>query len=288
MILPDFPVKFGCASAGDSVKSKKTKSTEKTRTNVRQKPLDRTSSLPTNPTEKQRGRPPKMPREWVTGRASNYEFQLSEVWPRLEIPLLGARTADEITAAFRESAEPYAAEFVPRLSSDILLLLNDPDFPKRASPRIKFLARSLAGRSQLSFRTSRDICEKAAALERIKSPHRIFRREFYIECSCGYHGPARDNACRKCGAQSPLSLFEWTGRAPLNVSIKRKNKSLQSPQREISPDVAVRKTAESNCVQCECGATIAAATRELALKTLAEHKRLVHPEMTDEQAEEPE
>ena len=271
--------------SGHSVKSKKTKSTEKTRSNIRQKTLDRISSLSTNPTKNQRGRPRKTPWEGVTGRASNYEFQLSEVWARLEIPLSGARTADEVTAAFREFAEPYAGEFVPRLSPDILSLLNDPDFPKRANPRIKFLARSLAGRSPLSFRTSRDICEKAAALERIKSPHRILRREFYIECSCGYQGPARDNACRKCGAQPSPSLYEWTGQAPLNVPIKRKNKTLQSTQREFSPDVAVRRTAESNQVECECGATIAAATRDLALEALAEHKRLVHAEMNDEQAE---
>ena len=29
-----------------------------------------------------------------------------------------------------------------------------------------------------------------------------------IECSCGYQGPARDNACRKCGAEIPLSFEE--------------------------------------------------------------------------------
>jgi hypothetical protein len=229
-----------------------------------------------------------MPWGWVTGRASNYEFQLNQVWARLETPLLRARTADDVTAAFTEFAKPYAGDFVPGLSSDILSSLNDPDFPKRANPRIKFLARSLAGRSSLSFRTSRDICEKAAAQERLKSPHHILRREFYIECSCGYQGPARDDACPKCGAQPALSLYQWTGQAPKNVSIKQKSRTRQSTPREFSQEVVVPKTAESNHVECECGATIAAANRDAALETLAEHKRLVHGQMTDEQAQKPE
>jgi hypothetical protein len=196
------------------VKLEKPKSTKRRRSYGGQKSLDRILSSAANPEKKKRGRPRKLPWDTVTGRASNYEFQLKEVWDRLETPLLSTKTEDGVTAAFRQFAEPYAREFVPRLSADILLLLNDPDFPRRTIPRIKFLACSLGGRSTLSFRTSRDICEKAAAQERLKSPHRILRREFYIECSCGYQGPALDNACRKCGAQPQLSLHEWTGQAP--------------------------------------------------------------------------
>jgi len=178
--------------------------------------------------------------------------------------------------AFRQFAEPYARQFVPGLSGDILSLLNDPDFPQRAIPRIKFLARSLAGRPTLSFRTSRDICEKAAAQEKLKSPHRILRQEFYIECSCGYQGPALDNACRKCGAQSPLSLYVWTGQAPRLPSDENKRKIPKATRRESEQQVVLPKATESNHVQCECGATIAAASREKALEALAEHKRLVH------------
>jgi len=163
---------------------------------------------------KKRGRPRKIPREWVTGRASNYEFQLGQVWEKLEPSLLQAKNADEVTESFANFAQPYASEFVQRHSSDVLLLLKDPDFPKRAEPRVKFLARSLAGRTQYSFRTSRDICEKSTIQEERKSPHRILRREFFIECSCGYQGPALDNKCRKCGAEPQLSLIDWTGRAP--------------------------------------------------------------------------
>lgn len=167
------------------------------------------------PEKKKPGRKRVTPWEWVTGRAPNYEFQLKAVWDNLEPRLVQAKTEAGVIAAFTEFGKPYEREFVPGFASDILTLLNDPDFPKRAAPRIRFLARSLAGRPSISFRTSRDICEKAAKQEKLKSPHWIIRREFYVECSCGYKGPALDNACRQCGAQPLPSLYEWTGKAPL-------------------------------------------------------------------------
>lgn len=217
-----------------------------------------------------------LPWDTVTGRASNYEFQLKEVWDRLATPLLCAKTAAEVTVAFRECAQPYVGEFVPGLSSDILLLLNDPDFPQRGMPEIKFLARSLAGRPSLSFRTSRDICEKAAAQGKLKSHHRILRREFYIECSCGYRGPALDNNCRKCGAEPQLSIDVWTGQAPWIPPNDPKRKTPKATRREYGQEAVVTKATETNHVQCECGATIGAASREKALEALAEHKRLEH------------
>jgi hypothetical protein len=59
----------------------------------------------------------------------------------------------------------------------------------------------LAGRPIVEARTSRDICAKGLAEEKAKSPNKILRREFYVECSCGFKGPALNNACRKCRAQ---------------------------------------------------------------------------------------
>ena len=100
-----------------------------------------------------------LPQDTVAGRASNYERELNEVWERLERPLLNSKTSNEVTEAFKKFAESCAGDFVPRLSSEILLLLNDSDFPQRALPRTRFLARSLGGRPALSFRRSRDICE---------------------------------------------------------------------------------------------------------------------------------
>jgi hypothetical protein len=159
-----------------------------------------TKALDTSSGKRSRGRPQKIPRSWVTGRAENYRKMLAGVWSKLSGPLLAAETEEQIVAAFENCAQPYANEFVPRLASDVLALTRDRGFPKRAKAQIGFLADSLPGRPQITARTSRDICAKHRAIERTKSPHRIIRKEFYVECSCGYKGPARNNACRECEA----------------------------------------------------------------------------------------
>jgi hypothetical protein len=174
-------------------KSKKTASEHK-------EPLDKVSG------KRGKGRPQHIPRSWVTGRAHNYRKMFAEVWSRLGTPLLIAKTEEEVISVFEKYGTPYTTNFVPSHASDILTLIHDPDFPKRTGARIAFLADSLAGRPNVAFRTSRDICGKDRAKERAKSPHKIIRKEFYIECSCGYKGPARDNACRKCGATIPIDM----------------------------------------------------------------------------------
>jgi hypothetical protein len=150
-----------------------------------------------------RGRPYKVLPSVVFGRAENYRRSLGYVWHRLSGALLAATTGEEVIAAFVSHAQPYANEFVPRLAEDILATIHDPKFPKRSGPASNFLADSLAGRPNVVPRTSRDICSNERAKQRVRSPHRILRKEFYIECSCGYKGPARNDACRKCGAQIP-------------------------------------------------------------------------------------
>jgi hypothetical protein len=266
-------------------KSKSPKKPKKKRFKEAKKTLDAFSSSGTNPKKSNRGRKRELPWETVTGRASNYDFQLRDVWQRLEIPLLAAKTEEEVTEAFNRFAQPYAGDFVPRLSSDILSLLNDPDFPQRALPRTKFLARSLGGRSTLSFRRSRDICEEADREEKRKSPHRILRREFFIVCSCGHNGPALDNDCPRCGAQPQLSLDNWTGRAPANTEIKIERKIGKTDLSNLHQD-AVRAV-NSNSVQCECGTTISASSREIALEALAKHKRDEHGEIANQRTEKP-
>lgn len=169
-------------------------------------PRKGTKALDTFAEKRRRGRPEKIPRSWVTGRAKNYRFMLTLRWPTLSGPLLAAETEEQVSAAFQNFAQPYTAEFVPRHTSDILALIRGRGFPKRAKARIGFLADSLGGRPDVELRTSRDICAKERAQERAKSSHKILRREFYVECSCGYKGPARDDACRKCGAEIPRSL----------------------------------------------------------------------------------
>jgi hypothetical protein len=148
-----------------------------------------------------RGRPYYVRHSEVIGRAENYKGILGYVWSDLCGPLVAAKSIEQVIEAFDKYAEAYAREFVPRLAEDILKVVHEPKFPKRQDPQIKFLAESLAGRPNVEPRTSRDICAKHHAIERTKSPHRIIRKEFYVECSCGYKGPAQNDACRKCGAQ---------------------------------------------------------------------------------------
>lgn len=266
-------------------KSKSPKKSKKKRFKGAKKVLDAFLSTTTNLKKNNRGRKRKLPWETVTGRASHYAFQLKEVWHRLGTPLLAARTEDEVTKAFRQFAQPYSGDFVPRLSSDILSLLNDEDFPQRTTAQIKFLARSLAGRPTLSSRRSRDICETEALREKRKSPHRILRREFFIECSCGYNGPALDNDCPGCGAQPQLSLDNWTGRAPEIHEVKTKRKISKTAQPELPQEVAA--AVDPNTVQCECGTTISAPSREIALEALAKHKRDEHGEIANQRTEKP-
>src|SRR3974390_273682 len=164
------------------------------------------NAIDTFPKKRGRGRPERIPRSWVIGRADNCRFSLAQVWPKLRDSLLAAQTEEQVISAFENYGQPYAGELVPRMAPDILALIRDPSFPKRSKAQIGFLADSLAGRPNVQFRTSRDICVKERARQRDKSPHKIVRREFYVECSCGYKGPARNNACRKCRAEIPFSL----------------------------------------------------------------------------------
>jgi hypothetical protein len=149
-----------------------------------------------------RGRPPTIGPAVVFGRAQNYRTMLAAVWPKLRDPLLnvGGLTKEEVTKAFETHAQPYSENFVPGLASYILDVIHERKFPERSKAQVHFLADSLAGRPNVGSRRSRDICAEERAKESAKSPHKILRREFYVECSCGYKGPAQNDACRKCGA----------------------------------------------------------------------------------------
>jgi hypothetical protein len=125
----------------------------------------------------------------------------AEVWSKLQEPLMRAETEAAVIAAIEAYGQPYEHEFVPRFASDILSVIREPKFPKRSVPQTKFLADSLAGRPNVSLRTSRDILSKQARIQNEITPSRIIRKEYYVECSCGYKGPALNDACRKCGAQ---------------------------------------------------------------------------------------
>jgi hypothetical protein len=146
----------------------------------------------------------------VTGRAYNYRLIFNQIWDVLSGQLLNAMTEEQVLQAFARTACKNEFEHIASL---ILAVLHDPDFPKRdRQARINFLADSLAARGVVTPRSSRDICARARAKERRKSAHKILRHEFYVECSCGYKGPARNSACRKCGAEIDFLPQVLTGR----------------------------------------------------------------------------
>jgi hypothetical protein len=191
-------VKSGAVSWRISVKMAKSKKPTK----KPQNPLDR------SPEKRSRGRPYKIRALEVSGRAYNYRLIFNQTWDVLGEQLLKAKTEEEALQAFEGT--PYKNEFAA-LASLILEVLRDADFPKRdKESRINFLADSLAARGVVTPRTSRDICAKERA--RKKSAHRILCHEFYVECSCGYEGPARNNACRKCGAEIDFLAHAVMGR----------------------------------------------------------------------------
>ncbi len=134
----------------------------------------------------------------IRGRADNYRQILSEIWDEVGELLLQAETEQQVIQAFERDGR-YTQEFTG-IAALILKVIHDPKFPKRPEPQINFLADSLAGRGRISPRTSRNICDR----ERKKKVHQIIRQEYYIECTCGYKGPAFHGKCPKCG---PDELF---------------------------------------------------------------------------------
>jgi hypothetical protein len=79
-------------------------------------------------------------------------------------------------------------------------VLVDKQFPKQnREAQEQFIADSLAAEGKVSIRRSRDLVQRERSAR--KKRGKILRREFYIECSCSYEGPAYRDACPKCGAQ---------------------------------------------------------------------------------------
>lgn len=142
-----------------------------------------------------RGRPAKIEPSTVVGAADAYRVWLAQFWPKLGPGLLAAKSSAEISTALREFASSVSASLLPH-SELILDILRDPRFPTvRPVSQMHFLADSLGGQSFVTPRRSREICSE----ERSRVRHVIVRQEYYIECSCGYTGPALDGACRDCG-----------------------------------------------------------------------------------------
>jgi hypothetical protein len=149
-----------------------------------------------NAEKRGRGRPVRVAHSFVLGQADHYRIVLQQFWPKLGPRFLAAHSANEIVSTVRQEAVGISGSTI-QFADLILKILRDPKFPRtRAKSQIHFLADSLGGQGFVTPRRSREIC----AEERSKVKHVIVRREYYIECSCGYEGPARDGACRNCGS----------------------------------------------------------------------------------------
>ena len=142
-----------------------------------------------------RGRPAHIEPTVVVGSADVYRLWFQQYWLKLGPRFLAARSAEDVRRAIDENAPDISVNLAPHLEL-ILKILRDPRFPAvRSAAQIGFLADSLGGQGQVTPRRSREICVQ----ERGRVRHVIVRREYYIECSCGYKGPALDGACRECG-----------------------------------------------------------------------------------------
>jgi hypothetical protein len=145
--------------------------------------------------KRERGRPRHIDPHIVVGSADTYRIWFAQYWPKLGPRLVAAQSPEEVARAVREEAVGISNALAP-FSELILKIMKDPKFPRaRSTSQIHFLADSLGGQGFVTLRRSREIC----ARERAKKKYFIVRREYYIECSCGYKGPALDGCCRDCG-----------------------------------------------------------------------------------------
>lgn len=150
--------------------------------------------------QKKRGPKEKIPASEVFNRAYDLKLTFEIAGKLLDWQkLLAAQSQGEVVAAFEAMDEGYRRKFLykPELT---LKCLRDRKFPRRdRNAQEQFIADSLAGDGRVSLRRSRDICQGERSAQKRKG--RILRREFYIECSCGFKGPAFRDACPDCGAE---------------------------------------------------------------------------------------
>jgi len=142
------------------------------------------------------GRPRKVDPHIVLGSANVFRAQFSQAWPILGKQLLAAKSPVEVWDVVKSGRGIISNTNDFRFSERIFGVLQDPKFPhERSRSQIHHLADSLGADGLVTPRRSREIC----AIERAKVRHMIMRRDFYIECTCGYAGAALNGACRKCG-----------------------------------------------------------------------------------------
>ena len=150
--------------------------------------------------EETRGRKRRIHPENIV-RAANDLFEILESckdqieWGKLEI----AKTEKEVASAFERVPSPYR-ERLNLWRAVIPQWVLEGKFPKMNLERkMRHLADSIAAEGFLTPRRCRDVCLEER--KRQAQLGTIFRREFYIECTCGYRGPAKGGGCLQCGTK---------------------------------------------------------------------------------------
>jgi hypothetical protein len=170
-------------------KSTKMRTSEKKPRNKKRRSRPSTGKRP-------RGRP-GVNRTQVLQMADQLRAMLPAFWSKLAPQLMAAESPEDVTTAFKTlGSESF--RYVPHWSELIWKIVNDRRFPGvRGKAQIEFLSDSLGAQGAVTPRRSREICAK----ERAKEQHYILRREYFIECTCGYDGPAWKGACPDCGTR---------------------------------------------------------------------------------------
>jgi hypothetical protein len=150
--------------------------------------------------EETRGRKRRIHPEYVV-RAANYLFKLLEFckdqidWGKLEL----AKTEEEAATAIERVPPPYRERLNFWLAAIPEWAL-EGKFPKTNLERkMRHLADSVAAEGFLTPRRCRDVCLEER--KRQAQLGMILRREFYIECTCSYRGPAKRDGCPQCGTK---------------------------------------------------------------------------------------
>jgi hypothetical protein len=115
------------------------------------------------PKKPRRGRPSRVNRREVFGRALHYQALLDAVWDSLYPAILNARSAAGVARVLRALPQYYRDKlaFDP-LPKVIFEAVQYKDFPKSGKRElvVSYLARSLAADGAVSHRRSRQICKE--------------------------------------------------------------------------------------------------------------------------------
>lgn len=149
---------------------------------------------------------PAVDYKFVLASAYHARLLLEQHWDAVGDLLVKAKTIKEVEDALEAGPQHMRQHFLPE-EALILKVVQEPLFPKTRNAQIKFLGDSLGARGRVSARRSRDIC----AADRSAVVNYIIRQEYYIECTCGYKGPALHGACAQCGTSKikPQPGIEW-------------------------------------------------------------------------------